>query len=197
MSRAGVTTTTVYLNDAANGAMSERVSVGTALPTFVDYITLDGQIVAQRSVQYTGSPAWGFAKWDGFSWGPSAPLAAAWGGFSWLGANWSTGSAWGHFLWRGAAWSGPVVSWAYFNLDHLGSVAVITDASGNVVQRLSYAPWGKQRNANGSDAACGSITSATTRGFTNRSWNAKRSHHFGCNRIGRRAFKQDQVESMA
>jgi RHS repeat-associated protein len=45
---------------------------------------------------------------------------------------------------------------------------VITDESAAVVQRLSYDPWGKQRNPNGSDAACGTITSPTTRGFTNQ-----------------------------
>lgn len=64
---------------------------------------------------------------------------------------------------RSASRPGP-----WFVLDHLGSVAVITDQGGAVVQRLSYDPWGKQRNANGSDATCGSIASATTRGFTNQ-----------------------------
>lgn len=29
-------------------------------------------------------------------------------------------------------------------------------------------PWGKQRNANGSDVACGTISSSTTRGYTNQ-----------------------------
>jgi hypothetical protein len=68
------TTTTVYLSDAASGAMSQRVAAagatptdwlgfnwgstpwgGTtanALPTWTDYMTIDGQIVAQRNVQY-------------------------------------------------------------------------------------------------------------------------------------------------
>lgn len=60
------------------------------------------------------------------------------------------------------------MTWAYFSLDHLGSVSVISDQGGNVVQRLSYDPWGKQRNPNGTDVPCGTITSSTTRGFTNQ-----------------------------
>jgi RHS repeat-associated protein len=52
----------------------------------------------------------------------------------------------------------------YFQTDHLGSVEVITNESGGVVQRLSYDAWGKRRNPNGTDAI--SITAQTTRGFT-------------------------------
>jgi RHS repeat-associated protein len=83
---------------------------------------------------------------------------------------------WHNFTWEPAggagavAWSGTaVVTWAYFTLDHLGSVAVITDGGGHVLQRLSYDAWGKERNPNGTAASCGAITvSATTRGFTNQ-----------------------------
>lgn len=60
------------------------------------------------------------------------------------------------------------MTWAYFTLDHLGSVAVIANQSGNVVQRLSYDAWGKQRTADGTDATCGAVTTPTTRGFTNQ-----------------------------
>jgi RHS repeat-associated protein len=35
----------------------------------------------------------------------------------------------------------------YFHKDHLGSISVLTDENAGVVQRLSYDPWGKQRNA--------------------------------------------------
>ncbi len=58
------------------------------------------------------------------------------------------------------------VTWSYFVTDHLGSAAVITSAAGTVTERLSYDAWGKRRNANGTDAVCGTITSAATRGFT-------------------------------
>jgi RHS repeat-associated protein len=54
----------------------------------------------------------------------------------------------------------------YFHSDHLGSIAVITDETGNVLERLSYDAWGKRRYANGTDDPAGAITSQTTRGFT-------------------------------
>lgn len=54
----------------------------------------------------------------------------------------------------------------YFHNDHLGSVAVITDQAGTVVERLSYDAWGKRRQPNGSDDPTGSITSQSTRGYT-------------------------------
>lgn len=54
----------------------------------------------------------------------------------------------------------------YFHKDHLGSTAVITDESGNVVERLAYDAWGKRRNTNGADDPTNSLTSLTTRGFT-------------------------------
>jgi RHS repeat-associated protein len=41
----------------------------------------------------------------------------------------------------------------YFLKDHLGSVNVITDDAGAVLQRLSYDAWGRRRNADGSDDA--------------------------------------------
>jgi RHS repeat-associated protein len=54
----------------------------------------------------------------------------------------------------------------YFHRDHLGSVAIITNATGAVVERLSYDAWGKRRQPNGQDDPAGSVTSETTRGFT-------------------------------
>jgi RHS repeat-associated protein len=54
----------------------------------------------------------------------------------------------------------------YFHTDHLGSISVITDENGLVVERLSYDAWGKRRFANGADDPSGSITSQSTRGFT-------------------------------
>ena len=167
------TTTTIYLNDPASGAMSQRVSVaGTtptdwnsfnwgsapwggitanALPTWTDYIAVDGQ----RSVQYQSASVWGAVNWNAFNWGPPS------------------GNNWNAFNWNAATWSGPVVTWVYFTLDHLGSVAVITDQGGNILQRLSYDAWGKQRNPNGAAASCGAITvSAPTGGFTDQGTDA-------------------------
>jgi RHS repeat-associated protein len=58
------------------------------------------------------------------------------------------------------------VSTRYFHTDHLGSVSVITDENGLVVERLSYDAWGKRRFPNGADDPSGSIASQTSRGFT-------------------------------
>jgi RHS repeat-associated protein len=63
---------------------------------------------------------------------------------------------------------GGTATTSYFHADHLGSISVITDQSGNVLERLSYDAWGKRRFANGADDPSGSITSQTTRGFTNQ-----------------------------
>ncbi|WP_315754389.1 MULTISPECIES: RHS repeat-associated core domain-containing protein [unclassified Bradyrhizobium] len=54
----------------------------------------------------------------------------------------------------------------YFHADHLGSISVLTNENGAVTERLSYDSWGRRRNVNGTDDATGSITSASTRGFT-------------------------------
>jgi len=62
--------------------------------------------------------------------------------------------------------SDETVSTRYFHKDHLGSIAVITDESGAVLERLSYDAWGKRRHADGSDDPSGSITSQSSRGFT-------------------------------
>ncbi len=61
-------------------------------------------------------------------------------------------------------------SWSYFVSDHLGSIAVVTDAGGNIPAggRMSFDAWGRQRNADGSDRSSCSLgtSSPTTRGFT-------------------------------
>jgi RHS repeat-associated protein len=58
------------------------------------------------------------------------------------------------------------VTTRYFQTDNLGSIAVITDTNGAVVERDSYDAWGKRRFPNGADDPSGSLTSQTTRGFT-------------------------------
>ena len=60
-------------------------------------------------------------------------------------------------------------TWKYFVTDNLGSVASIMDASGTVVERDSYDPWGRPRvYASGADdSACGSTpTPVSKRGYT-------------------------------
>jgi uncharacterized protein RhaS with RHS repeats len=56
------------------------------------------------------------------------------------------------------------VTTRYFQTDNLGSIAVITDESGNVVERDSYDAWGKRRFPNGADDPTGNLTSQTMRG---------------------------------
>ncbi len=61
---------------------------------------------------------------------------------------------------------------SWFILDHLGSVAVITDDAGLVTEQLSYDAWGKRRHPDGQDDGAGALPStnftqtAMTRGFT-------------------------------
>jgi predicted enzyme related to lactoylglutathione lyase len=62
--------------------------------------------------------------------------------------------------------NGGTVYTRYFNKDHLGSIAVISNETGAAVERLSYEAWGKRRYPDGTDDTTGSITSQTTRGFT-------------------------------
>ena len=47
--------------------------------------------------------------------------------------------------------SGGTTTTRYFHSDHLGSISVITDRTGTVLERLSYDAWGKRRLANGAD----------------------------------------------
>ncbi len=54
----------------------------------------------------------------------------------------------------------------YFHKDHLGSIAVITDESGAVVERLSYDAWGKRRFVTGADDPNETVGSLTDRGYT-------------------------------
>jgi len=54
----------------------------------------------------------------------------------------------------------------YFHKDHLGSVSVVTNETGAVVERLSYDAWGKRRNVNGTDDPNNSIVPSVDRGYT-------------------------------
>jgi YD repeat-containing protein len=57
--------------------------------------------------------------------------------------------------------SGATVTTLYFHTDHLGSIAVLTDVNGNVVEPDGYDAWGKRRFPSGADA---SRRTATGRG---------------------------------
>jgi len=63
---------------------------------------------------------------------------------------------------RGGAKPGTL----YVHVEHLGSVDVLTDEGGAVVERRSYDPFGKRRNPVWGQPPPMSFTSATTQGFT-------------------------------
>jgi RHS repeat-associated protein len=54
----------------------------------------------------------------------------------------------------------------YFHTDHLGSIAVITNETGGVMERLSYNAWGVRRHPDGTPDPAGALTSQLSRGFT-------------------------------
>ena len=54
----------------------------------------------------------------------------------------------------------------YFVTDHLGSIAMVLNNDGSMAEHLSFGAWGMRRNADGSPASCGAISSSTTRGYT-------------------------------
>jgi len=79
-----------------------------------------------------------------------------------------------HYLSAGGALVGLYISRSdatqatrYFHQDHLGSLTLVTDASGAVIERLAYDAWGKRRFPNGSDDTGNTLNPASTdRGFT-------------------------------
>ena len=64
----------------------------------------------------------------------------------------------------------PATSTSYLHNDHLGSIAVITDETGAVTERLAYDPWGKRRFINTSpgnpDNLDAIVGLKTDRGYT-------------------------------
>jgi RHS repeat-associated protein len=55
----------------------------------------------------------------------------------------------------------------YFHHDHLGSIAAISNETGQVVERLAYDPWGKRRYPNGlPDSQDQLVGQNTERGYT-------------------------------
>jgi RHS repeat-associated protein len=84
----------------------------------------------------------------------------------------SATTQWNDYLMVGGSMVGvrflqaSTVTLRYFHQDHLGSIAVLTDQNGAVVERDAYDAWGKRRFPNGTDDPTGSIVSQTIQGFT-------------------------------
>ncbi len=60
--------------------------------------------------------------------------------------------------------------WRYFHQDQLGSIEVITDQTGTVVERQGYDSWGKRRYPGGADDPTEAITSLTDRSYTGHAY---------------------------
>ncbi len=61
----------------------------------------------------------------------------------------------------------PATTVSYLHHDHLGSVAVITNETGAVSERLAYDPWGKRRNVDGQSDVLDALYGVhTDRGYT-------------------------------
>jgi RHS repeat-associated protein len=106
------------------------------------------------------SPENGTWYFDGF--GIHAELMGPTGGWGWTDYLMVGGSMVGARFLHGDG----SVSFRYFHQDSLGSIAILTDETGAVVERDAYDPWGKRRFTNGQDDPADSIVSQTIRGFT-------------------------------
>ena len=71
----------------------------------------------------------------------------------------------GRMVAQRTAITGGATTFQYFVEDHLGSIAVSTNGSGAVIERMTYDPWGEQLDQNG-NPLCGSGAAPTTRGYT-------------------------------
>jgi RHS repeat-associated protein len=87
----------------------------------------------------------------------------------------AAGYSWENYIYAGgqtvaiqfdATNAGGTVKTHYLHKDHLGSTQAITDESGARLEDLSYDPWGKRRNVDGSDDTLNTIASETHHGFT-------------------------------
>jgi hypothetical protein len=65
LTTASTASTTTYLNDPINGAMSERIATGATI-TWNDYLTVDGKLVGEHSCSSPTPPCTGGATWQYF-----------------------------------------------------------------------------------------------------------------------------------
>ncbi|QHH96410.1 toxin C-terminal domain-containing protein [Acinetobacter dispersus] len=136
----GKTTTTVYLNPRIDtGGTFEKSYLPDGTTEYAHYIYAGGGVVGSYVSNDKGTPPTGdlgTAYQSGVA--PNSAVAAI-------------------------NKTGP---YRYFHTDHLDSIEVITDAAGNPLERLSYDPWGKRRNVDGTVSTDTLKGKSSRHGFT-------------------------------
>ncbi|WP_151960999.1 RHS repeat-associated core domain-containing protein [Acinetobacter bereziniae] len=136
----GKTTTTVYINPRIDtGGTFEKTYLPNGTTEYTHYIYAGGDTIASYVSNDKGV----------------APTGD-------LGSAYNTGVLPNSAL-AAIDKTGP---YRYFHMDHLNSIEVITDAAGNPIERLSYDPWGKRRNVNGSESDIEIEGTKSSRGYT-------------------------------
>ncbi|MFW2174622.1 RHS repeat domain-containing protein [Acinetobacter guillouiae] len=136
----GKTTTTVYINPRIDtGGTFEKTYLPNGTTEYTHYIYAGGDSIASYVSTDKGI----------------APTGD-------LGSAYNTGVA-PNSPSAGIDKTGP---YRYFHNDHLNSIEVITDSAGNPIERLSYDPWGKRRNVNGSESGVEISGEKSSRGYT-------------------------------
>lgn len=136
----GKTTTTVYINPRIDtGGTFEKTYLPNGTTEYTHYIYAGGDSIASYVSTDKGI----------------APTGD-------LGSAYNTGVA-PNSPSAGIDKTGP---YRYFHNDHLNSIEVITDSAGNPIERLSYDPWGKRRNVNGSESDVEISGEKSSRGYT-------------------------------
>ncbi|OBY74853.1 RHS repeat-associated core domain-containing protein [Acinetobacter gyllenbergii] len=136
----GKTTTTVYLNPRIDtGGTFEKTYLPDGKTEYTHYIYAGGDAIGSYVTNDKGVP-------------PTADLGTAY----------QSGVAPNSAI-AAINKTGP---YRYFHTDHLSSIEVITDAAGTAIERLSYDPWGKRRNVDGTASATAIKGTKNSHGFT-------------------------------
>ncbi|MFC1398704.1 polymorphic toxin-type HINT domain-containing protein [Acinetobacter lactucae] len=136
----GKTTTTLYINPRIDtGGTFEKSYLPDGTAEYTHYLYAGGDVLGSYVSKDKGTP-------------PTADLGLT----AQAGVAPNSAKA-------AVSKTGP---YRYFHSDHLTSIEVITDATGAVVERLSYDPWGKRRNADGTVASTVLKGTKDSHGFT-------------------------------
>jgi RHS repeat-associated protein len=86
----------------------------------------------------------------------------------------TAGGTWNDYLFadgervgmRSQAGSPAATTWQFYVADHQGSIAVVANNTGGVIQRMSYDAWGRPRQPTGTADSTGALTRPVSRGYT-------------------------------